>query len=59
MTAAWQLIPERQMAMDDQESRKPAEADPMERAAPAPAIVGLAMMLAAESAAVGRELGEH
>jgi hypothetical protein len=50
MTAAWQLIPERPMAMDDQESCRPAEAGPMERAAPAAAIVELAVMLAAESA---------
>jgi hypothetical protein len=48
MTAAWQLIPERQLAMDDQEWRKLAEADPMETAAPVAAIVGLVMMLAAE-----------
>jgi hypothetical protein len=36
--------------MDDQEWHKPAEADPM-------VIVGSAMMLVAESAAVGRGLG--
>jgi hypothetical protein len=59
MTAARRLTPEWQLAKDDQEWRKPAKANPMERAALAAAIVGSAMMLAAESAAVGEGLGGH
>ncbi len=38
------------MAMDGQESHRLVVADPMERAAPSVASVGLAMMMEAESA---------
>ncbi len=56
MSVARRLSPERQLAKDDLEWRMPAKADLMARAVPAMAIVGSAMMLAAESAAMMSEM---